>query len=112
MSCKCCCTNTLNLCEQNICDGIDLGIEAQIPGAHKLKLFFLGTMIILEQEFSVSDQIIFSANDLNENFQFTAELYDPIGNRINIHKGDIDYDCIRFKTVLGITKSSLVLTSS
>lgn len=53
MSCKCCCENTLNLCDQNICDGIDLGITAQIPGVHKLRIFFLGTMLTLEEEFIV-----------------------------------------------------------
>lgn len=112
MSCKCCCTNTLNLCDQDVCTGVDLGIAAQIPGAHQLKLFFLGMMITLEEEFVVGQQVVFPLGNVNENFEYIAELYDPIGNKILIRKSDVDYDCVRFRTMIAIKHSNVVLASS
>lgn len=112
MSCKCCCTNTLNLCDQNVCTGLDLGITAQIPGAHKLKIPVLGLMVTLEQEFIVGEQIVFQLDNVIEDLDYTCELYDPIGNRILIRKNGIEYDCFRFRTVIGVIHSSVVLGSS
>lgn len=111
MSCKCCCEKTLNLCNQDTCNGVDLGITAQIPGAHKLKVYFLETMVTLEEEFVVGEQVIFPLDNLNENFEFIGELYDPIGNRIAINKNGIEYDCFKFRAMIGVTHSNVVLSS-
>lgn len=112
MSCKCCCTNTLDLCDQNICDGVDIGIAAQVPGVHRLVTYVLEQMVVLEAEFIFGEQIIFPLDNMMENYQFTAELFDPIGTKILIRKGNVDYDCFRFKTVIAATHSDVVIASS
>lgn len=112
MSCKCCCTNVLDYCTQNVCNDFDLGVKAQIPGAHKLVLDYMETQVTLEKEFIVDEEISFPLDELNESYQYTCELYDPIGNRILISRNGINYDCFRFRTVMGVTHSSVVLASS
>lgn len=101
MSCQCLCTNTLKFCNQNICGpGIDFDIKAQILGVHKLITYFLNLQIIIEAEFAVDEQIIFPISELNENYEYTVELFDPLGNKIAIRKNDIDYDCFKFRTII------------
>lgn len=102
MSCNCCCTNTLDLCRQSPCDMLDIGITAQIPGVFKFKLDFLGTEIILSEEFEVDDEIEFDITGLNENMTFTGKLYQPNDKQIIISKSGVNYDCIKFKTVISV----------
>ena len=103
MSCNCCCTNTLNFCEQNVCGEIDFDIKAQISGVHNLVTYYLGMKLTISETFSVDDNIIFPLDKLNENFQYTVQLYDPNGAKIIIRKDNIDYDCFKFMTVINFT---------
>lgn len=102
-NCGCCCTNTLNYCDQNVCDSVDFDITAQIAGTHKLSTEFLGIKLTIEETFSIGESLVFPIDKLNENFQYTVELFDPNGAKIVIHKNDIDYDCFRFKTVINVS---------
>lgn len=102
MSCSCCCTNTLNFCDQDVCGSIDFDIKAQITGIHKLVTYFLNSKITIEASFGVDDEIIFPLDLLNEDYEYTAEVYDPTGARVLIRKDSIDYDCFKFKTVVNI----------
>lgn len=102
MNCNCCCTHTLDFCEQDVCDLIDFDITAQVTGIHKLITFFLGRMITIQEQFDAGDKIKFPLDGLNENFQYTAELFDPAGTKILIRKNDVDYDCFKFKTVINV----------
>lgn len=101
-NCLCCCTNTLNFCEQDICGDFDLDIKAQIDGLHKLITSFLGIRITLSKEFAVDEEIIFSLDGLNESYEYTAELFDPEGTKIIIRKNLIDYDCFKFRTTINV----------
>lgn len=105
MNCQCCCTNTLKYCEQDVCSEIDFDIKAQVPGTHKLITHFLNIRLIIEAEFAVNEQVIFPLDGLNENYEYTVELYDPLGAKILIRKDSVDYDCFKFKTVLQKTLS-------
>ncbi len=101
MSCSCCCTNTLGFCNQNVCgSGINFDIKAQVEGVHKLVTYFLGIQLIIEVFFLVDDFLVFPISDLNENFEYTVELFAPSGDKIVISKDSIQYDCFKFKTVL------------
>jgi hypothetical protein len=44
--------------------------------------------------------MIFPIDELNENYEYTVELFDPNGDRIIIQKDEVNYDCFRFKTVI------------
>lgn len=104
MNCGCCCLKTLDLCDTDICDGgLDLNVYAQSPGEHKFITYFAGMRIEVKESFNFGDRIIFPIGDLNENYQYIAEAYDPGGNRILIRKNSVQYNCFKFKTVL--TKS-------
>jgi len=97
----CCCTSTLKYCDQNICgDGVDFNVQAQIPGVFQMVASFLNTQILIEQEFAQDEEIIFPIDKLNENYEYTVELFDPNGDRIIIQKDDINYDCFKFRTVI------------
>lgn len=100
MNCACCCTNTLSFCTQNVCGEIDFDIKAQVAGVHKLVTEFLGVQITIRKIFAIGDNLIFPLNLLNENFEYTVNLYDPDGTQIIIAKGGIDYDCFKFKTII------------
>ena len=102
MSCDCCCIKTLRLCKASVCDDIDFGITAQVPGEHKLILDFLGIQIIITKDFAFDDEITFPASSLNESFTYSGKLYDPSGKQIIIRKDDVDYDCIEFTTNITI----------
>jgi hypothetical protein len=101
-NCSCCCTNTLNFCEQDICGELNLDIKSQVAGMHKLITHFLGKKVTLSKEFDVDEEISFSLDGLNENYEYTAELYDPDGTKILIKKDNVDYDCFKFKTVINV----------
>lgn len=103
MNCKCCCINTLDFCDQDVCTEIDFDITAQATGTHTLTTDFLGRKITITKAFDAGDKIIFPVDGLNENFQYTAQLYDPTGTQILIRKNDVDYDCFKFKTVINAT---------
>jgi hypothetical protein len=99
-NCGCCCTNTLNFCDQNICGDIDFDIKAQANGEHTLVTHFLGIQIVIKKSFLDTQEIIFPLEGLNESYEYTVELFDPTGAKIIIRKNAIDYDCFKFKTVL------------
>lgn len=100
---NCCCTNTLDFCRQGICgDGIDFDILAQVSGVHTLLIDFLGIQISVLASFEVGDKIIFPTNLLNENYQYTGNIFDPNGAKILIRKNDIDYDCFKFLTTISL----------
>lgn len=102
MSCNCCCTNTLDLCEVSACDSVDLGITAQEHGAYKFVLDFLGSQITLTKDFDIDDELSFSVTDLNENMAFTGQVFAPSGKQILISKNGVIYDCIEFQTIVNI----------
>lgn len=108
MNCNCCCTKTLNYCNQNVCGEIDFDIKAQVDGVHRLQTEFLGKMIVIEKEFSIGDNLIFPLDTFNENFQYTVELYDPNDARILVRKDEIDYDCLKFRTMIMETVNLVV----
>ncbi len=104
-NCACCCTNTLNFCEQDVCGSIDFDIKAQVNGVHKLVTYFLATKITMSKTFAVDDEISFDLDGLNEGYEYTAELFDPEGTKILIRKSGVDYDCFKFRTTINVTIS-------
>lgn len=104
-NCGCCCKNILNLCDQDVCgNGVDFGIAAQTSGEHTLHLTFLGVISFkVVKSFTAGDEVIFPVDTLNEDYQYTTELFDPNGDKIVITKNGTDYDCFRFKTVINKT---------
>lgn len=110
-NCACCCTKTLNFCNQNICGSIDFDISAQITGTHSLVTQFFGIQISIDKEFNAGDKLIFPLDGLNEGYQYTVELFDPEGTKILIRKNAIDYDCFKFRTVIGKVIEAPILES-
>lgn len=109
----CCCTNTLKYCDQNICgDGIDFNAQAQMPGVFTMIASFLSAQVVIEQEFTMDEQLIFPIDALNENYEYTVELFDPNGDRIIIQKDSVNYDCFKFKTVLQKVLNAVEIESS
>ena len=108
----CCCTNTLKFCDQNICgDGVDFNIQALIPGVFQMVASFLNTQIVIEKEFAQDEEIVFPINKLNENHEYTVELFDPMGDRIIIQRDDINYDCFKFRTVIQMALETVEVES-
>lgn len=100
---SCCCVKTLNYCEKDICNGeIDFDVLVQSAGVHKMVVDFLGTQITILADLEVGEFLIFPITDLNEGYEFTANLYEPDGDKIIIRKDDVDYDCFKFKTVVNV----------
>lgn len=102
-NCNCCCTHTLKYCNQDICDEIDFDIKAQVDGTHKLITYFLGKKVTILKDFSIGDNLIFPLSGLNENYEYTVELFDPNNAKVLIRKDDTDYDCFNFSTTINMT---------
>lgn len=102
MSCPCKCENFLDYCEQDVCGEIDFDVLVQTAGIHKLILDYLGNQLTLSSDLGSGDKIVFDISNLNENFQYTGEIYDPSGARVVITKDSVEYDCVRFKTQINI----------
>lgn len=97
---SCCCDKILFFCKQKSCGEIDFDVKAQLEGVHKLVTTFIGVEITIEKSFLPDDKIIFPLDQLNENYTYTCQLFDPEGNKILIRKDDVDYDCFVFETVI------------
>lgn len=98
----CCCTKILNLCKVAVCGEaeLDLHVTAQVEGEHELRLNYLGVQLSLKETFEADGAIKFPTAELNENYTYLGELFDPNGDKILIQKDGINYDCIQFETVL------------
>jgi hypothetical protein len=103
MSCPCNCTNTLDFCNQPVCGTINFDVKTQMEGAYTMVIDYLDRQITLTETIETDQDIVFDISVLNENYQFTAELYDPLGAKILIRKDDIEYDCVKFKTVVNVS---------
>jgi hypothetical protein len=100
---SCCCLNTLNLCNVPVCGILELDAVATAPESpasndYTLVLDFLNTTITLVQEQTEGENIRFDVSMLNENFQYTGQVFDPSGEIVSIGESD----CIKFKTVLNV----------
>lgn len=102
----CCCLKTLNLCSKSICGSIEfeINVESGESGSNNyytLVLDYLQTQIRLRQ-LQTGEKVTFDISSLNENFEYTGNIYDSAGNLVSITVGEDVYDCVKFKTVQGI----------
>jgi hypothetical protein len=103
----CCCLKTLHLCDVPVCGVLELNvvaIAAESPAStdYSLVLNFLNTTITLIQEQTPGENVKFDVSMLNENYQYTGQVFDPSGEIVNVESGGESYDCIKFKTVLNV----------
>lgn len=106
----CCCVNTLNLCSVPVCGTLEIKQAATSSGAYTLLLDFLDTNVSLIAEQIEGENIAFDVSKLNENFQYTGQLFDSDGNLVSITVGETEYDCIKFKTIISLYAESATAT--
>lgn len=108
----CCCINTLNLCNVPVCGILELPVAASAQSGesgevnnYSLIIDYLGTEIVLTEAQTEGENVAFNISALNENFQYTAKLYNSAGELVSITNDETVYDCIKFKTIqrIGIT---------
>jgi hypothetical protein len=87
----------------NVCgDNIDTGIIATVAGVYKLVVSYLGTEFTINSpDTPIDDEIVFPAQDLNEDYKFTGKIIDPNGQLVTTTIETIVYDCVSFKTGMG-----------
>lgn len=115
----CCCVKTLNLCSKSICGSIEFDVlangesgESGLPNYYTLVLDYLGTQIRLKQIQESGQKVTFNIGSLNENFEYTGNIYDSEGELVSITSGEDVYDCVKFKTVQGIGIGGSVVEES
>lgn len=100
----CCCIKTLNICKVPVCGILELNqlSTGQSGGEniYTLVLDFLDMTLTLQDEQTEGQNITFDINSLNENFEYTGQVFDADGNRVSIEVGDEDYDCVKFRTII------------
>lgn len=101
----CCCVNVLDLCEVNICSVFTIKQEATAPESsirniYSLVLDYLDAKIVLQNEQVEGQNIQFDVSSLNENFQYEGKILDASGNTVIILIDGVDYNCIKFQTVV------------
>ena len=104
----CCCLKTLDLCTVPICGRLELNVTAMDAGSpggtsYKLVLDFLSYQISVEQEQVEGQNVSFDVSMLNENYQYTGQLFDPNGDLVTIEDSPNSYDCIKFKTIQNVS---------
>jgi hypothetical protein len=84
----------------NVCGGmIETGIIATVAGVYKLTMSFLGTEFTINSPATpIDDEIVFPAQDLNEDYKFTGKIIDPNGDPVTTTIDEVVYDCVSFKT--------------
>lgn len=105
---SCCCLKTLNLCSKPICGLLILDKIVGESGESGDVLFtlvldFLETTVTLSQAQTIGENISFDISMLNESFEYTGQIFDNAGNVVKITSGEVDYDCIKFKTVMNVS---------
>ena len=70
---------------------------------YQLVIDFLQTQITLTEAQIEGENIQFDVSALNENFEYTGKIYDANGDLVTITIGEDEFDCIKFKTVVGIS---------
>jgi len=100
----CCCIKTLNLCNVPVCGSLVLDqlVGSGEGGDWTLKMDYFQTQIVLTQEQTAGESITFDVSSLNENFEFTGQIYDANGGLVSITVGEDVYDCIKFKTIMNV----------
>lgn len=106
---SCCCLKILLICGTSICDRVLIipqvaeAVESGLGSSdniYSLISEFLGSSLRIEQNQVEGENIQFDVSSLNESFEFTARIFDPMGQQVNILSGDEIYDCIKFKLSL------------
>lgn len=100
------------MCSFPFCNSVEFQTEAAMPGVYKLKVDFLGNTLVIEQEFGLGDQLIFPIDKLNENYEYTSEIIDPLGDKVTITESPYEYDCFKFRTVMSKTLVEVEVESS
>lgn len=101
----CCCTRVLNLCSVPVCGVLTFGNapEGEVPKDFKLVLDFLQTTVTINQvSISPTDPFEFDISMLNENFEYTGQVFNEDGDVVPIVIGEDSYDCIKFKTKINV----------
>lgn len=104
---SCCCTRVLNLCNVAVCGTLEIQQAATAPESgssniYSLVLDYLQTTITLTNEQIEGENIVFDVSNLNENYQYTGQIFDASGNPVSVTKDAVEYDCIKFKTIMAI----------
>lgn len=107
----CCCSRILNLCNKPVCGVLEFTHEATAPesGAaniYTLVLDYLDTLVSIVAEQTEGENIRFDISDLNENFQYTGQIFDSRGNLVTIGDSGDTYDCIKFKTIINLNAAT------
>lgn len=103
----CCCIKTLNLCKKPVCGNLVITQAAALNGNYTLLLDYLETSISVVSYQTAGEDIFFNISDLNENFQYTGQIFDSSGNLVTVEDSPESYDCIKFKTGLVINASGV-----
>lgn len=96
----CCCVRVLNLCNKPVCGELEIDQAAPIDGDYTLLLDYLGMSVPIVQEQTEGENLKFDVSELNENYQYSGQIIDSDSNVVPIIVGDVEYDCIKFKTIV------------
>ncbi len=104
----CCCASVLNLCNRPVCgilkfiQGADAPESGSVTNIHTLVLDYLETTVTIVQDQIEGAGLFFNISNLNENYQYTGQIFNSKGELVLISVGELTYDCIKFKTILSL----------
>lgn len=105
---SCCCLKILNLCAVPVCGILEIDKPATGNSGsgednnYTLVLDFLQTQITLTDAQTEGENIHFDVSGLNENFEYSGQIFDSSGDLVSIVIGEDTYDCIKFKTIMNV----------
>lgn len=101
---SCCCIRTLNLCKVPVCGTLEINqaTESGADGLYSLLLDFLETSVLITGEQTSGENILFDISNLNENYEYTGQIFNSAGEVVPIIEDEIEYNCIKFRTTMRI----------
>jgi len=112
MACCNCCENTLNLGCINSCDAVfdtNITVDPVGAGVWILQLSFGSISIYYSANVVDGETVIFTLNNLNENYTYTGQIISPAGFVVKVERDGIEYDCIEFSTKVGLYNNEINL---
>lgn len=99
-----CCSSACSTCFHfgclDPCGSINIGFDVVNAGDYKLKTDFNGTPIEITRNFAAGEKMIFPLDCLNPNFTFRFTIENPDGEDLILSRGEANYSCFRFTTVV------------
>lgn len=86
-----------------VCDILTVEQAPEADEKYALVIDFLNTTITIKSDqYAANPSFQFNITELNENFEYTGQIFREDGTLVEIVIDGVSYDCIKFKTKVNV----------